>query len=237
MQDNRRRKRSTEITPSLEVDVATVSHPVFARVYERLSVAMDRAGTAAFRRDLVAGLSGRVIEVGAGNGRMFAHYPPGVTQVLAVEPERRLRAAAERAASDAPVPVTVVDGLAQALPAGKGEFDAAVVALVLCTVPDQASALAEISRVLCPGGQVRFFEHVAAEEAPRLHRAQRLVDATLWPKLFAGCHTSRDTVAAIAAAGFQVEELRRFRFPATSNSPSSPCVLGRAIRPLPTVGR
>ena len=154
--------------------MATVSHPVFARVYERLSVAMDRAGTAAFRRDLVAGLSGRVIEIGAGNGRMFAHYPPGVTEVVAVEPERRLRAAAERAASTAPVPVTVVDGLAEALPAGDGEFDAAVVALVLCTVPDQASALAEISRVLRPGGQVRFFEHVAAEEASGLHRAQRL---------------------------------------------------------------
>ncbi|WP_433268590.1 methyltransferase domain-containing protein [Micromonospora vinacea] len=213
--------------------MATVSHPVFARVYERLSVAMDRAGTAAFRRDLVAGLSGRVIEIGAGNGRMFSHYPAGVTQVLAVEPERRLRAAAERAASDAPVPVTVVDGLAQALPAGDGEFDAAVVALVLCTVPDQPSALAEISRVLRQGGQVRFFEHVAAEETTGLHRAQRIVDATLWPRLFAGCHTGRDTVAAIAAAGFEVEEERRFRFPATSNSPSSPCVLGRAIRPLP----
>ncbi|MET8093419.1 class I SAM-dependent methyltransferase [Micromonospora sp. NPDC005220] len=217
--------------------MATVSHPVFARVYERLSVAMDRAGTAAFRRDLVAGLSGRVIEIGAGNGRMFSHYPPSVTQVLAVEPERRLRAAAERAASDAPVPVTVVDGLAQALPAGDGEFDAAVIALVLCTVPDQASALAEVSRVLRPGGQVRFFEHVAAEEATGLYRAQRIVDATLWPKLFAGCHTSRDTVAAIGAAGFQVPEVRRFRFPATSNSPSSPCVLGRAIKPAPAVRR
>ncbi|MEW1586763.1 methyltransferase domain-containing protein [Micromonospora vinacea] len=211
--------------------MAAVSHPVFARVYERLSVAMDRAGTAAFRRDLVAGLSGRVIEIGAGNGRMFSHYPPGVTQVLAVEPERRLRAAAERAAADAPVPVTVVDGLADALPAGDGEFDAAVVALVLCTVPDQPSALAEISRVLRPGGQVRFFEHVAAEETSGLHRAQRILDATLWPRLFAGCHTGRDTVTAIAAAGFEVEEQRRFRFPATSNSPSSPCVLGRAIRP------
>ena len=231
MQDN----RAEQFNGDQEVDVATVSHPVFARVYERLSVAMDRAGTAAFRRDLVAGLSGRVIEIGAGNGRMFSHYPPGVTHVLAVEPERRLRAAAERAASTAPVPVTVVDGLAQALPAGAGELDAAVVALVLCTVPDQASALAEISRVLHAGGQVRFFEHVAAEEASGLRRAQRLVDATLWPKLFAGCHTNRDTVAAIRSAGFQLDELRRFRFPATSNSPSSPCVLGRATKPARTV--
>ncbi|MDG4780188.1 methyltransferase domain-containing protein [Micromonospora sp. WMMD961] len=211
--------------------MAEVSHPVFARVYERLSAAMDRAGTAAYRRDLVAGLSGRVIEIGAGNGRMFPHYPPGVTQVLAVEPERRLRAAAERAASTAPVPVTVVDGLADRLPGGDGEFDAAVVALVLCTVPDQASALTEVGRVLRPGGGLRFFEHVAADKPGRLHRTQRLVDATLWPKLFAGCHTNRDTVAAITSSGFVIEELRRFRFPATSNSPSSPCVHGRATWP------
>ncbi|GAA2186571.1 class I SAM-dependent methyltransferase [Micromonospora lupini] len=211
--------------------MAAVSHPVFARVYERLSVAMDRAGTAAFRRDLAAGLTGRVIEVGAGNGRMFAHYPPTVTEVVAVEPERRLRAAAVRAAPAAPVPVTVVDGLAEALPAGEGEFDAAVVALVLCTVPDQAAALAEIRRVLRPGGQLRFFEHVAAEEPGRLRRVQRLSDATVWPRLFAGCHTGRDTTAAIRAAGFAIDELRRFRFPASSSSPSSPCVLGRATLP------
>jgi len=206
---------------------------VFARVYERLSVAMDRAGLDEFRRDLVAGLSGRVIEVGAGNGRMFPHYPPGVTEVVAVEPEPRLRAAAIRAATTAPVPVTVVDGLAEALPAGDGEFDAAVVALVLCSVTDQADALAEIHRVLRPSGQLRFFEHVAVEEPGRLRRIQRLSDATLWPKLFGGCHTARDTTAAVGAAGFTVGELRRFRFPTTSSSPSSPCVLGRAVKAGP----
>ncbi|MFF5177856.1 class I SAM-dependent methyltransferase [Micromonospora sp. NPDC000316] len=210
--------------------MAAVSHPVFARVYERLSVAMDRAGLDEFRRDVVAGLSGRVIEVGAGNGRMFGHYPPGVTEVVAVEPERRLRAAAVRAAATAPVPVTVVDGLAEALPAGDGEFDAAVAALVLCTVPDQGNALAEIHRVLRPGGQLRFFEHVAAENPGRVRRIQRLVDATVWPTLCGGCHTGRDTAAAIAAGGFVIDELRRFRFPTTSSSPSSPCVLGRATR-------
>ena len=71
-----------------------MSHPIFARVYQRVSVAMDRAGGAEQRRALVAGLHGRVIEVGAGNGRMFAHYPPEVSEVVAIEPEPRLRAAA-----------------------------------------------------------------------------------------------------------------------------------------------
>jgi ubiquinone/menaquinone biosynthesis C-methylase UbiE len=212
--------------------VVALSHPVFARVYARLSVVMDRAGGAVHRHHLVAGLRGRVIEVGAGNGRTFAHYPPGVTDVLAVEPEPRLRAAAMIAARTAPVPVRVVDGVAEALPGGDGTFDAAVAALVLCTVPDQGTALAEVARVLRPGGQLRFFEHVAAERPGALRGVQRLADATVWPRLFGGCHTGRDTVSAITSAGFVVGELHRFRFPPTGpGSPASPHVRGVAVRP------
>ncbi|WP_200210583.1 class I SAM-dependent methyltransferase [Micromonospora coerulea] len=208
----------------------SVSHPVFARLYARASVTMDRAGAAAHRRRLVAGLTGRVIEVGAGNGRMFPHYPPTVREVLAVEPEPRLRAAAHAAAADAPVPVTVVAGLAEALPAADASADAVVLSLVLCSVPDQAVALREARRVLRPGGQLRFFEHVVAQ-TPGLRRAQRWVDATVWPLFCAGCHTGRDTVGAIGAGGFTVVELDRFRFPPTQvPMPASPHVLGTAIR-------
>ncbi|MFC4017217.1 class I SAM-dependent methyltransferase [Micromonospora sp. GCM10011542] len=208
------------------------SHPIFARVYERLSVTMDRAGVAEHRHTLVAGLSGRVIEVGAGNGRQFAHYPPTVTEVVAVEPETYLRAAAARAAQAAPVPVRVVDALAERLPGGDCEYDAAVVGLVLCTVPDQGAALAEIRRVVRPGGQLRFLEHVVAEEPGALRRIQRVADATLWPHLFGGCHTARDTATAIEAAGFVITDLRRFRLPENGpTSPSSPIVLGTATRP------
>jgi ubiquinone/menaquinone biosynthesis C-methylase UbiE len=209
-----------------------MGHPIFARFYEKLSVQMDRAGAAEHRRVLVAGLSGRVIEVGAGNGRMFAHYPPAVTEVLAVEPEPRLRAAAETAARTAPVPIRVVDGVADPLPAGDGEFDAAVTALVLCTVPDQRAALAEIRRVLRPGGELRFLEHVIAEQPGTLRRVQRIADATLWPLLAGGCHSARDTAAAITAAGFTVDELHRFRFPPDGpTSPSSPLIRGSATSP------
>lgn len=210
-----------------------MSHPVFARLYEWASAAMDRAGAVEHRQRLLAGLTGRVIEVGAGNGRNFAHYPPEVTAVVAVEPEPRLRAAADRAAAQAPIPVTVVDGLADGLPAQDRAFDAAVVSLVLCSVPDQAAALAEIYRVLRPGGQLRFFEHVTAERAGALRRVQRLVDSTFWPMLCAGCHTGRDTAAAIADAGFAIDELERFRFPAQGpTTPAAPHILGTAHRPM-----
>jgi ubiquinone/menaquinone biosynthesis C-methylase UbiE len=207
-------------------------HPIFARVYEKLSVQMDRAGTAEHRHTLVAGLYGQVIEVGAGNGLMFAHYPPTVTEVLAVEPEPRLRATARAAARSAPVPIRVVDGLADSLPAADGGFDAAVTALVLCTVSDQQAALAEIRRVLRPGGQLRFLEHVRAEQPGALHRAQKIADATIWPVLLGGCHTNRDTVAAITAAGFTLADLDRFRFPPHGpTSPASPHVRGTATLP------
>jgi len=204
-------------------------HPVFARVYARASVLLDRGGIAEHRRAVVAGLGGRVLEVGAGNGRMFAHYPAGVSAVIAVEPEPRLRAAALAAARTAPVPIEVVDGVAESLPAAEGTFDAVVAALVLCSVPDQSAALAEIRRVLRPDGELRFFEHVRAEQPGALRRTQRVADATLWPLLCAGCHTGRDTAAAIEAAGFEINELVRFRFPPTGPStPASPHIRGCA---------
>ena len=207
-----------------------VRHPLFARVYSRLRPGIDRQGALAHRRRLLAGLSGRVLEVGAGDGGNFAHYPPEVTGVVAVEPEPYLRAQATRRAMEAPVPIEVVDGVADRLPVDDGAVDAVVVSLVLCSVPDQAAALAELHRALRPGGELRFFEHVAAD-TPGLLRVQAVVDRTLWPLLCGGCHTGRDTVAAIGAAGFAVEEVDRFRFPPDGPAaPATPHALGRARR-------
>jgi ubiquinone/menaquinone biosynthesis C-methylase UbiE len=218
--------------------MAATSHPIFARVYERVSVSMDRAGVAEHRRTLTAGLAGRVVEVGAGNGRQFAHYPPEVTEVVAVEPEPRLRASAVRAAASAPVPVRVVDGMAEDLPAADGGYDAAVVALVLCSVDDQDAALRSMFQAVRPGGELRFLEHVVAPEPGMLRRVQRAVDATVWPWLFAGCYTGRDTVAAIARAGFEFQRVDRFLFPPQGpRGPAAPIALGRAVRPAAEVRR
>ncbi|GAA0824997.1 class I SAM-dependent methyltransferase [Streptosporangium amethystogenes subsp. fukuiense] len=205
-----------------------MNHPIFARFYARISQVMERAGLAERREALLAGLSGKVIEVGAGNGLTFAHYPPAVARVLAVEPEPRLRRLARVNAGKALIPVDVVDGLADRLPGEDASFDAAVMSLVLCSVPDQASALREVYRVLKPGGQLRFLEHVLADSSGMI-RIQRLLDATIWPRLFGGCHTGRDTAAAIERAGFTLERLERFLLPEI-RTPLSYLILGTARR-------
>lgn len=207
----------------------TVHHPVFARVYARLSPLMERE-VGQYRSELLAGLSGEVVEVGAGNGLNFRHYPAEVTRVLAVEPEDHLRSLAVRAAATAPVEVEVVASVADALPADDGSMDAAIASLVLCSVPDQPSALQEISRVLRPGGELRFFEHVAAE-TPILASVQRALDATVWPMLAGGCHASRRTAASIEEAGFRITSLRRVSIPdGRVRLPTSPHVIGTAVR-------
>ncbi|MFE5244231.1 MULTISPECIES: class I SAM-dependent methyltransferase [unclassified Streptomyces] len=208
-----------------------VHHPVFARFYARMSVTADlKAGIAAHREELLAGLSGRVIEIGAGNGLNFAHYPGAVSEVMAIEPERNLRRLATDAALRAEVPVDMVPGTAEALPVKSEAFDAAVASLVLCTVRDLPRALAEIKRVLRPGGELRFFEHTLAQGGA-LAAAQRTVDRTFWPLLFGGCHTARDTITALEEAGFELGVYRRFRIPERGvQLPTTPCVLGVARR-------
>lgn len=182
------------------------------------------------RDELLAGLSGRVVEVGAGNGANFRHYPPAVEEVVAVEPEPYLRAKAEQAAREAPVTVRVMDGTADELPLEPDSVDAAIASLVLCTIPDGPGALAEMSRVLKPGGELRFLEHVRSDE-PRKARVQRMSDSSgIWPLMGGGCHCSRDTLAAIETAGYSIERVDSF-----SLGPSwwitNPHVLGVARAP------
>ncbi len=209
----------------------SVHHPLFARFYTHVLARNEPAELRAFRDELLAGLSGRVVEVGAGAGANFPHYPAAVSEVVAVEPESYLREQAVAAAVDAAVRVTVLDGVADALPLEDDSCDAAVACLVLCSVPDQASALAELRRVLKPGGELRYLEHVRGA-TPRMARAQRFVDATFWPHAFGGCHTARDTVAAIEAAGFALERHRDLQ-PRSLPSflPIAPQAIGSARRP------
>ncbi len=214
-----------------DVDTAgnAEAHPMFARIYARVAEISERRDGAQHRRKLLTGLHGRVVEVGAGSGANFRHYPTSVSEVIAIEPEPYLRKRAEHAASEALVSVSVAPGAADCLPGETASFDAGVVALVLCTVPDQQSALAELHRVIRPGGELRFYEHVLAHSRWEA-RFQRFSDATFWPRLAGGCHLARDTTTAIERAGFEIETFERFRYSHAPFLPSDPHVLGVARR-------
>jgi ubiquinone/menaquinone biosynthesis C-methylase UbiE len=179
---------------------------------------------------LLAGLAGRVVEVGAGNGLNFSHYPASVNEVVAVEPEPYLRVRAEARAAAVAVPVRVVDGAAAHLPLANASVDAGVASLVLCSVADPAGALAELHRVIRPGGELRFYEHVLST-IPTRARRQRRADP-IWTRVIGGCHLTRDTQRAMVDAGFVIEGTDRFEFaPCFLSKLSAEHILGCARRP------
>ncbi|MGE2815520.1 class I SAM-dependent methyltransferase [Mycobacterium heidelbergense] len=206
---------------------STVDNPFFARIWP-LVAAREVEAVRSLRRENLAGLSGRVLEIGAGIGTNFALYPDSVDEVVAVEPEPRLAARARKAAAAAAVPVVVTGETIEAF-GGATPFDAVVCSLVLCSVEDPAMVLGRLHSLLRPGGELRYLEHVAS--AGGRGRLQRLADATLWPRLFGNCHTHRDTERAIIDAGFKVQNSRReWTLPVWAPLPVSELLLGRARR-------
>ena len=206
----------------------TIDHPFFARVWPVVAT-HEAQSIRDLRRENLAGLSGRVLEVGAGIGTNFGLYPESVSQVVAIEPERRLAARARAAAAGGSVPVVVagdpVEQFSDAEP-----FDAVVCSLVLCSVVDPGGVLRRLHSQVRPGGQLRYLEHAASAGAAG--RLQRFVDATFWPRMFGNCHTHRDPESAIVEAGFEVDTSRReLTLPRWLPWPVSELVLGRAYRP------
>jgi protein-L-isoaspartate O-methyltransferase len=169
-----------------------------------------------------------VLEVGAGTGTNFAYYPDTVSAVVALEPETRLAPKAREAAAGAAVPVTVVESTIESMPATE-PFDAVVCSLVLCSVDDPDSVLRQLNSVLKPGGELRYFEHVAS--AGWRGGMQRLADVTLWPRIAGNCHTHRHTERAIRSAGFSVETVGHlWTFPRWVPIPISEVAVGRVVK-------
>jgi ubiquinone/menaquinone biosynthesis C-methylase UbiE len=212
-----------------EGGLSRLQHPRFARAYASAVDGMNRRGGTDHRRTLLAGLHGTVIEIGAGDGSAFGLYPDAVTQVLALEPEDFLRARAQEKAASAPVPVTVLAAAAEQIPAEDASADGVVTSLVLCSVADQAAVLAEIRRVLHPGGTLAFYEHVRSRHR-LLAKAEDLLTPA-WGRIAGGCHPNRDTLGAISAAGFTVRDSRRFGFSVHPLVPPVAHILGHATRP------
>lgn len=210
----------------------TTDNPFFARLWTFLSN-HETEEIQRLRTENLAGLSGRVLEVGAGTGTNFAFYPATVTEVVAVEPERRLAPQARGAAENASVPVTVSTGTVEKFLSGNDgkQFDAVVCSLVLCSIEDPENVLRQLFSLVRPGGELRFLEHVG--NTGFRGRLQKVADATVWPRLMGNCHTHRDTEASIVAAGFAVAGARREpAMPAWFPTPVVEYTIGRAVRPV-----
>ncbi|MBF8188793.1 class I SAM-dependent methyltransferase [Nonomuraea sp. K274] len=162
------------------------------------------------RRRLLAGMSGRVMELGAGDGVKLTCYPGDVDEIVLVEADPFLRAAAKSVAVGVTTPVRILDGDLARLPVPDASCDAVVCSLVLCCAPCPLETLSEVRRVLRPGGELRFYEHQRSDR-PAVALAAGLL-TPLWSRLAGGCHPARDTLAAVQRAGFVVNALDRFAF-------------------------
>ena len=208
--------------------MAEIDNPFFARVWSKMST-REPESIKRLRRENLAGLTGRVLEVGAGTGTNFEFYPATVTEIVAIEPEQRLAVLARKAAEKAPVRVTVSTEAVERYVSGE-PFDAVVSSLVMCSVEDPDSVLRQLFSMLRPGGELRYLEHVASTGSRA--RLQRLADATIWPRLLGNCHTHRHTETSIADAGFEMVGARReWVLPAWVPMPASETAIGRAVKP------
>jgi ubiquinone/menaquinone biosynthesis C-methylase UbiE len=184
---------------------------LFAAVYDRGLKGTEEAGLRQMRRELLAQARGRVIEIGAGTGVNLELYSEGLEELVLVEPDphmsRRMREKLAASAREA----TVAEAPAERLPFADASFDTAVATLVLCTVPDPAAAVAELARVLKPGGRLLFIEHVRSAD-PAVARWQDRLEKP-WRFLGDGCHCNRDTVATLEASSLSLERVERGSLP------------------------
>ncbi|GAB88184.1 class I SAM-dependent methyltransferase [Gordonia rhizosphera] len=204
----------------------TVNQRIFAAWYPGFMSRVERSGQAAIRAEQLSHAHGRTLEIGAGNGLSISHYPDDLEELVLLEPNPRLRARLAARTDGPGVPTTVCDGDAHALDFPDSSFDTVTASLVFCSVTDPARALAEVHRVLRPGGLFLFHEHVRGTGARGF--LQDLLNP-LQQLLADGCHANRDFVGELRASALHVDEISHLRMP-TAMPTIVPLVIGSARR-------
>lgn len=197
---------------------------LFAITYDRQLAKIERAGLRARRREVVAGAAGRVLEIGAGTGANLPHYGIEVETLTLTEPEPAMLRRLQQRARKTSLTATVLRAPAEDLPFDDDSFDVVISTLVLCGVSDQPRALRELHRVLRPGGELRFIEHVRSDDA-RLARHQNRMNAV--NRFMVGCECNRPTLATIATGGFEVGHVEHSTMPKVPSF-VSPLITGTA---------
>jgi ubiquinone/menaquinone biosynthesis C-methylase UbiE len=198
---------------------------VFAALYDTVGKGSEEAGFREERRALLAGSEGATIEIGAGTGLNLAHYPEAVTRLVLAEPDEHMRRRLRKRVDALDRAAEIIDAPAERLPFPDATFDTAVVTLVLCSVPSQEAALAEIARVLKPDGRLLFLEHVRSGDPKVAKRQDRI--RPLYNLV--GCNPNRDTLAAIEASALRVEAVRHGDVPKAPKV-ERPMIAGTARR-------
>lgn len=206
----------------------SADHPIFTRAYSVLSALGERTGLGSLRERVLEDAAGRLLIVGLGPGHDLDHIPASVTSVVALEPSASMRDAARaqlQTATARGLDVELLDARAEAIPLPDGSVDSVLVAYVLCSVDDPRAVLAEIRRVLRPGGTVHVLEHVRAQPGSVLRGAQRLV-RPVWPRFAGGCRVDQDTAALLAEAGLDLSGVRQVSL--MTLPPVAPTLVGTA---------
>jgi Methylase involved in ubiquinone/menaquinone biosynthesis len=180
-------------------------HKWFAAIYDKMLASEEKKFLGAIRAEMLKDVAGNVLEIGAGTGVNFQYYQPGA-HVTAIEPDPYMLQRAQKRASAAHADIELRQVAAEELPFPDASFDFVIVTLVLCTVRDPPKVLAEIKRVLKPGGELRLYEHVRYKN-PIGALSQDLISPA-WQWFGAGCHPNRNTERYIREAGFELSDMR-----------------------------
>src|SRR6516165_324881 len=200
---------------------------IFAACYDRMNARMEEAGMRAFRTGLLAQAQGRVLEIGAGTGLNLALYGPELESLTVTEPERPMLKRLEQHVQERTPSALVLRAPAEDLPFEDGSFDTAVSTLVLCGVDDQPRALRELRRVLRPGGQLLFIEHVRSDDPRTAHMQDRM---NWLNRLVVCCDCNRPTLGSIQEAGFTITQVEHTALPKAPKF-ASPTIIGTSMAP------
>ncbi|WP_019818747.1 class I SAM-dependent methyltransferase [Saccharomonospora saliphila] len=207
---------------------ATWGKYVFAGMYDKFLSRVEKYGLSEKRAEMLRPAYGKTVEIGTGTGLNLPHFPDTISELILTEPYPHMVTKLEEKVRDHPRRIQVTVAGAERLPFPDASIDTVAAAMILCTVPDPDVALAEIQRVLKPGGQYLFLEHVRNSD-PRIAKKQDIIQKG-WYLFGNECHCNRPTIETLRSSSLEIKELKEDKMPGAWEFIEA-MVIGRAVRP------